>query len=74
MSDHNGARLMLGALPPASHLIADRGHPSSCIRTELQARGIELGCELAIPIRAAAYEEVGSSITLPRNLIAGASR
>ena len=26
MSDHKGARLVLGALPPASHLIADRGY------------------------------------------------
>lgn len=32
---------MLGALPPASHLIADRGYDSAWFREELQARGIE---------------------------------
>ena len=26
MSDHKGARLVLEALPPAAHLIADRGY------------------------------------------------
>ena len=41
MNDHKGARLMLDALPPASHLIADRGYDSSWFRAELQARGIE---------------------------------
>ncbi len=41
MSDHKGARLVLGALPPASHLIADRGYDSAWFREELQARGIE---------------------------------
>lgn len=29
MSDHKGARLLLGALPQASHLIADRGYDST---------------------------------------------
>ena len=41
MSDHKGARLVLDALPPASHLIADRGYDSAWFRAELEARGIE---------------------------------
>jgi len=41
MSDHKGARLMLGALPQASTLIADRGYDSSWFRQALAARGIE---------------------------------
>lgn len=41
MSDHKGARLMLDALPPAEHLIADRGYDSTWFRAELEARGIE---------------------------------
>lgn len=41
MSDHKGARLVLGALPPASHLIADRGYDSAWFREELEARGME---------------------------------
>ena len=40
MSDHKGARLVLDALPTASHLIADRGYDSSWFRAELEARGI----------------------------------
>ena len=41
MSDHKGARLVLDALPPADHLIADRGYDSTWFREELEARGIE---------------------------------
>ena len=41
MSDHKGARLVLDALPPADHLIADRGYDSAWFREELKARGIE---------------------------------
>jgi transposase len=41
MSDHKGVRLVLGALPPASHLIADRGYDSAWFREELEARGIQ---------------------------------
>lgn len=41
MSDHKGARLVLGALPPASHLIADRDYDSAWFREELEARGID---------------------------------
>lgn len=40
MSDHKGARLVLGALPPASHLIADLGYDSAWFREELEATGI----------------------------------
>jgi transposase len=40
MSDHKGAGLVLGALPQASHLIADRGYESSLFRAELEAGGI----------------------------------
>jgi len=36
MSDHKGARMVLGALPPASHLIADRGYDSTWFRQELE--------------------------------------
>ncbi|SMH40596.1 transposase, IS4 family [Mesorhizobium australicum] len=36
MSDHKGARLVLGALPPA-----DRGYDRAWFREELEARGIE---------------------------------
>lgn len=41
MSDHKGARLVLGALPPASHLIADRGYDRAWFREELEARDIK---------------------------------
>lgn len=41
MSDHKGARFMLGALPQASTLIADGGYDSSWFRQALAARGIE---------------------------------
>ncbi|WP_163271882.1 IS5 family transposase [Chelativorans alearense] len=41
MSDHKGARLVLDALPPATHLIADRGYDSAWFREQLAARGIE---------------------------------
>ena len=40
MSDHKGARLVLDALPPATHLIEDRGYDSAWFRAELEARGI----------------------------------
>ncbi|MEF2071362.1 IS5 family transposase, partial [Consotaella aegiceratis] len=41
MSDHRGARLVLEVLPPAAHLIADRGYDSTWFRSELEARGIK---------------------------------
>lgn len=41
MSDHKGARLVLDALPVASHLIADRGYDSAWFRVSLTERGIE---------------------------------
>jgi transposase len=40
MSDHNGAAMMLAALPPARELIADRGYDSNRFRAALAARGI----------------------------------
>ncbi len=41
MSDHKGARMMLGAFPPASTLIADKGYDSGWFREALRARGTE---------------------------------
>ena len=41
MSDHKGARLMLGALPKAKTLIADRGYDSNRFRKALKERGTE---------------------------------
>ena len=41
MSDHKGARLMLGALPTASSLIADKGYDSNWFRQALIERAIE---------------------------------
>jgi transposase len=40
MSDHKGARLLLDILPPASHLIGDRGYDSTWFRQALTAKGI----------------------------------
>jgi transposase len=40
MSDHKGATLLLGALPPAKHLIADRGYDSDRFRDALVAKRI----------------------------------
>ena len=41
MSDHKGARPMLGALPRAKTLIADRGYDSNFFRAALKAGGVE---------------------------------
>lgn len=41
MSDHKGARLVLDALPPADHLITDRGYDSAWLCEELEVRGIQ---------------------------------
>ena len=41
MSDHKGARLMLGVLPQAKSLTADRGYDSDWFREALIERGIE---------------------------------
>jgi putative transposase len=41
MSDHKGARLMLGALPDAKALLGDRGYDSNWFREALAERGIE---------------------------------
>lgn len=40
LNDHKGAALMLGALPPARELIADRGYDSDAFRAALATRGI----------------------------------
>ena len=39
MSDHKGAALILPALPPAQHPIADRGYDSNRFRAALLKRG-----------------------------------
>ena len=41
MSDHKGAALLLDALPPAKHLIGDRGYDSGRFRQALSEHGIE---------------------------------
>ena len=41
MSDHKGARLMLGALPAAKALPGDRGYDGNWLRAALAERGIE---------------------------------
>ena len=41
MSDHKGARLMLGVLPTAKTLIADRGYDSNWFRSALKEGGTE---------------------------------
>ena len=39
MSDHKGAALLLPVLPPAPHLIADRGYNRHAFRTAVAERG-----------------------------------
>jgi transposase len=41
MSDYKGAALMMGALPPAKAMLADRGYDADWFRNALLARGIE---------------------------------
>jgi len=41
MSDHKGAKLMLGALPAAKALLGDRGYDSNWFRAALAEKGIE---------------------------------
>lgn len=41
MSDYKGAALMMGALPPAKAMLADRGHDADWFRNAPLARGIE---------------------------------
>ena len=41
MSDYKGAQLILDALPPAKHLLADRGYDADWFREALQGKGIE---------------------------------
>ena len=40
MSDHNGAFLLLSALPQAKELLADKGYDSDWFRAALTGRGI----------------------------------
>ncbi|MEM1363741.1 MAG: IS5 family transposase [Pseudomonadota bacterium] len=39
-SDYTGARVLLGDLPAASHLLADRGYDADWLRSGLEERGI----------------------------------
>ena len=41
MSDYKGARLIIDTLPPAKHLLADRGYDADWFREALQGKGIE---------------------------------
>lgn len=41
MSDYKGAALMMGALPPAKAMLADRGYDADWFRNALLTRGIE---------------------------------
>ena len=41
MSDYKGARLIVDALPPAKHLLADRGYDADWFREALRDKGIE---------------------------------
>ena len=41
MSDYNGARLIVDALPPAKRLLADRGYDADWFQEALQDKGIE---------------------------------
>ena len=41
MSDYQGARLLIDALPPARHLLADRGYDADWFRPALLIKGIE---------------------------------
>jgi len=41
MSDYNGARLIVDALPPVKHLLADRGYDADWFRQSLRDKGIE---------------------------------
>jgi transposase len=41
MSDHKGAKLMLGALPQAKALLGDKGYDSNWFRAALASKGIQ---------------------------------
>lgn len=41
MSDYKGARLIVDALPPAKHLLGDRGYDADWFRDALKDKGIE---------------------------------
>jgi transposase len=40
MSDYKGARRLLGSLPPAKELLADRGYDANWFRAALKEKGI----------------------------------
>ena len=42
MSDYKGAALMIDALPPAKHLLADRGYDADWFREALKDKGIKV--------------------------------
>ena len=62
MSNHKGARLMLGALLPAKALLGDRGHDSNWFREALA----ELGIEACIPSSKSRKVEIPHDKTLYR--------
>ncbi|MBT3550371.1 MAG: transposase [Rhodospirillaceae bacterium] len=41
MSDYKGARLIVNDLPPAKHLLADRGYDADWFRDALKNKGIK---------------------------------
>ena len=41
MSDYQGARLLIDDLPPARHLLADRGYDADWFRAALHNKGIK---------------------------------
>jgi len=41
LSDYKGAQLVVDALPPARHLLADRGYDADWFRAALKDKGIE---------------------------------
>ena len=68
-SDYTGARALLGALPPAKHLLADRGYDADWYREALEDKGItpcipsRKGRKVAIPHDEARYKSATRSRT-----------
>lgn len=62
-SDCIGARALLNSLPPAGHMLADRGYDADCYREALENKGIEpcipsrKGRKVPIPHDATRYRE-----------------
>ncbi len=63
MSDHKGARLIPGALPPAKALLGDRGYDSNWFRAELAQKQIEA----CIPSSRSRKVDIPHDKTLYRN-------